>query len=187
MTRRAATELGTGLALMAGILAVAYWGGSRGLSGGDGQAFAVTRPEAVSPAPELDANDLVGRPVRLRDFRGCVVLLNLWATWCVPCRQEMPALDALSRDLAPRGLVVLAVNHMESSEVAGSFVREYGLTLPVLLDRDGGVAVRYRSSGLPSTYVIDRRGALVGLAIGLRDWGAPAARQYLERVLAAPA
>jgi peroxiredoxin len=96
-------------------------------------------------------------------------------------------MEALARELAPHGLTVLAVNHQESEPRVAAFVREYRLTLTVLLDPEGQVATRYRAVGLPATYVVDRTGRLVGSVLGIRNWQDPAARAYLERLLAEPA
>jgi thiol-disulfide isomerase/thioredoxin len=136
------------------------------------------------PAPDFELPSLAGGAVRLAELRGRVVLVNLWATWCEPCRDEMPAMEILARDLGPRGLAVVAVNFKEAEEPIRRFVRDYALTFPVLLDADGAVAARYRAFGLPATYLIDRRGALVGTVLGLRDWTSPEARAYLGELLA---
>jgi len=136
------------------------------------------------PAPPVTLRDLAGRSVQLDDFRGRVVVLNVWATWCQPCREELPAMEALARELAPRGLTILAVNHQEPEARVAAFAREYRLTLPILLDPDGQVVARYRAVGLPATYFVDRIGRLVGSVLGIRAWHAPPARAYLDRLLA---
>lgn len=186
LTRRGLLELGAGLALAVGALALAAgWGGSRAGARGSGvRPFEVT-PGALAPAPDFELTDLAGRPARLHDLRGRVVFLNVWATWCTPCREEIPAMEILSRDLEPRGLTVLAVNHQEDPTVVGRFTREYGVTFRVLLDPEGAVAARYRVVGLPGSYFIDRSGLLVGSVLGLRDWSSPEARRYLHQLLAA--
>ena len=149
-------------------------------------AFDVIRG-APTPAAEFTIRDLDGRSVSLQEFRGRVVLLNFWATWCAPCREEIPAMQTLARDLGPQGLVVLAVNYEEDAETVQAFVRDTALGLPVLLDRDGAVARRYRVAGLPTSFFIDRRGAVVGSVIGFRDWAAPPAQAYVRGVLGAAA
>ena len=149
-------------------------------------AFDVIRG-APPAAGEFALRDPDGRVVSLREFRGRVVFLNFWATWCVPCREEIPAMQTLARDLGAEGLVVLAVNYEEDPETVQAFVRETGLSLPVLLDRDGAVGRRYRVAGLPTSFFIDRRGAVVGSVIGFRDWAAPPARAYVRGLLGAAA
>ena len=106
---------------------------------------------------------LDGEPARLSDFRGKTVVLNFWASWCPPCRAEMPEFQALWERRGPSGpddLVVLAVDFLPEDSVAAAanFAREFGLTFPVLFDADGSVARRYRVRGFPATFFIDRRG-----------------------------
>jgi peroxiredoxin len=184
MTRAQRLELSAGLILLGGAVgAAAYW--SRAAPGGRADAFAVSRPAETIAAPEFELADLAGRPVRLRDFRGRVVLLNFWATWCAPCREEMPALDTLARELGPRGLAVVGVNFKEPRAKVEAFVQEHGLRFPMLLDVEGRVGERYQVFALPVTFVVDRRGTLVGTVLGIRDWTGPDARAYVGRLLAA--
>jgi thiol-disulfide isomerase/thioredoxin len=138
---------------------------------------------APAPAPDFALAGLDGKTLRLAELRGRVVFLNFWATWCPPCREEMPAMQALAGELEKQGLVVLAVNYEESAETAEAYARETGLTLPILLDTDGAVARRYRVTGLPASFFVDRRGALVGSVLGIRDWQGAAARRYIEGLL----
>jgi peroxiredoxin len=171
------------LALVA-LAAAALWGSAR--DGGDGpRGFdVVTGPPA--PAPDFALPGLDGRAVRLADLRGRVVFLNFWATWCEPCKEEIPAMQALAGHLADRGLVLLTVNYEERADAVRRFVDETGLTLPVLLDADGSVSRRYGVTGLPASFFVDRRGALVGRLLGFRDWRAPAARTYVDGLLGGP-
>jgi thiol-disulfide isomerase/thioredoxin len=183
---RRSLELTIALALAAGLVGgAALW--SRSTERGRGEAAFDVARLAPQPAPAVALRDLAGRSVGLEDYRGRVVILNIWATWCQPCREELPVMEALAHELAPRGLTVLAVNHQESEPRVAAFVREYRLTLTVLLDPEGQVATRYRAVGLPATYVVDRTGQLVGSVLGIRNWQDPAARAYLERLLAEPA
>jgi len=168
--------------LVAALAGALVWGRPR-QSPDTGPVFDVIRP-APSPAPALALQDLGGGPVRLEDYRGRVVLLNFWATWCAPCREEMPAMQALARELDRQGLVVLAVNYQEGVQAVRQFTREAGFALPVLLDTDGAVTRQYRVMVLPTSVLIDRRGALVGTVLGFRDWAAPQARAYLRGLLA---
>jgi thiol-disulfide isomerase/thioredoxin len=172
------------LRLGGAIGAAASWG--RGAPAGRANAFPVSRPTGTLAAVELELPDLAGRPVRLRDFRGRVVLLNFWATWCAPCRDEMPALQALAQELGPRGLAVVGVNLKEPREKVEAFVQELGLRFPMLLDAEGRAGERYHVYALPTTFVVDRRGNVVGTILGIRDWLGPDARAYLGRLLALP-
>jgi cytochrome c biogenesis protein CcmG/thiol:disulfide interchange protein DsbE len=185
MTRTQLLELSAGVILLGGaVVAAAYW--SRGVPVGRAAAFPVSRPAEPTAAPDFELPDLAGHPVRLRDFRGQVVLLNLWATWCAPCREEMPALEALARELGPRGLTVVGVNFKESRRPVEAFMKEHGVSFPMLLDGDGRVTERYQVFALPVTFIVDRRGMLVGTVLGIRDWLGPDARAYLDRLLAKP-
>jgi len=139
------------------------------------------------PLPGLTLADLDGRALDPASWKGKVLLVNFWATWCGPCREEMPAMQALGRELADRGLVVLAVNYEESPDRVRRFLRDAGLSLPVLLDAEGAVARQYRVTALPASFFVDRRGTLVGSVLGIRDWRGSAARRYVDELLRAPA
>jgi thiol-disulfide isomerase/thioredoxin len=185
MTRGQMLELAAGIAILgAAVGGAAYW--SRATPGGRPAAFAVTRPAEPLVATDFELVDLAGRTVRLSDFRGRVVLVNFWATWCAPCREEMPALETLSKDLAPHGLTVVAVNHKEAKSVIETFLREGKLTIPVVLDKDGRVAERYQVYALPATFIVNRHGKVVATVLGSRDWVGPDARDYLGRLLNEP-
>ncbi len=110
------------------------------------------------PAPEIALDTLDGQTVRLSDFRGKPVIVNFWATWCPPCRAETPELQALHRELGDK-VVLLGVNvtSQDNGDVAG-FVREFGVTYPILLDVDGKAFQDYNILGLPTTIFIDRNG-----------------------------
>ena len=117
------------------------------------------RPPLVGgPAPEITLKDLQGQEVRLSDLRGKIVLLNFWATWCKPCKEEMPAMQASYDKLRGQGLVVLAVNELEDTEKVIEHVRTHGHTFPVVMDHDNRVANRYGVVGLPASFIVDRQG-----------------------------
>src|SRR5207237_3540111 len=117
------------------------------------------RPPLVgSPAPEIVLKDLQGRDVKLSDLRGKVVLVNFWATWCKPCKEEMPAMQAAYDKLRDEGLVVLAVNELEDVQRVAEHVRSHGHTFPVVMDHDNRIANRYGVVGLPASFLIDRQG-----------------------------
>lgn len=114
------------------------------------------------PAPAYAAQRMDGTPVALTDLRDDVVLLNVWATWCKPCREEIPALDSLYHEFAPRGLTVVGVSIDvidDTARIAG-FARELGATYPLWLDPADKVSATFRAIGVPSTYLIDRDGVL---------------------------
>jgi thiol-disulfide isomerase/thioredoxin len=127
-----------------------------------------------------------GRHRRLADFRGRVVVLNLWATWCPPCREELPTLDALERDLAEEGLVVVPLAVEEGTSIADlrRYIAANGLELPHLALDDSGKFVAASQGGLPSTYLIDRNGTPRYFYAGATNWTAGAARAQVEALLA---
>jgi peroxiredoxin len=134
-------------------------------------AYAVYLGEREWMAPDFALQDVDGRAVRLSNFRGKVVFLNVWTTWCPPCRTEMPAMEALYQRLRDRDFVMLAVSaDAEGRKVVAPFVQELGLTFPVLLDPDGQVPRRYRVTGYPETFIIDRNGRVVAHEVGPREW-----------------
>lgn len=115
-------------------------------------------PGHPAPAIALDTPD--GRRVSLGDLRGQVVLVNVWATWCPPCRAEMPAIQAAQDQYRDQGFVVLAVNMRESAEDVRAFITERGLTFETLLDSDGQVSAAYQARVVPSSFFVDRRGVV---------------------------
>jgi peroxiredoxin len=144
-------------------------------------------------APDFRAATLRGDTVALSSLRGRVVVLNVWATWCPPCRWEMPALQRLYQRLGPRGLAVVAVSEDEASgpgadfggtlgEVPG-FVRDNALTFTVLLDPHRSLQDLYGLDGLPTTFVIDRRGRVVRRVLGPARWDQPPYSAEIERLL----
>lgn len=121
-------------------------------------------------APSFTLEDLSGKQVSLQQYRGKVVFLNFWATWCIPCREEMPAMEQLQQLFQRQGLVILAVNLKESPEQVKAFFDQHRLSFLALLDRNGSVSRAYSVMGLPTTYLIGREGTLLAQGIGGRDW-----------------
>lgn len=117
-------------------------------------------------APELTLIDLAGNTVSLKDHLGSVVLVNLWATWCPPCKQEMPALEAFYKKYKNDGFVLIGIDQEETRDVVQPFVDEFGLTFPIWLDIDWLAEREFSTSNLPSSYVIDRNGRVRLMWIG---------------------
>ena len=139
--------------------------------------------------PEKDfALTLDGKPTRLSDLRGKVVVLNFWASWCPPCRDEAPALNQLQRRIAPSGGVVLGVNAGVDDSRAGyeDFLKTYDIAFPTYLDLSKRIALSYGTTVYPETYVINRQGRIDRKIIGPQDWTSPTMMAYLDSVLKEP-
>jgi len=144
----------------------------------------VERPRVSLAAPEVQASGLDQSAYRLADFRGKVVLLHFWATFCAPCRHELPALERLWRRFQPSGLIILAVSADRGNrDYVSRFVREQGLSFPIVLDPDGEVRTTYEVFALPLTYIIGRDGKILGRVVGNRNWDEPAATNLIRRLL----
>jgi peroxiredoxin len=128
-----------------------------------GQAGSV---EVGQPAPDFCLQSAAGNRECLGDYRGQIVLLNFWATWCVPCRAEMPEIENTYRAHRERGFQVLAINVQEAEAEVRPFVGELGLTFPALMDRDTAVARAYLARALPSSFLVDRRGVVQFVRVG---------------------
>ena len=142
------------------------------------------RPRRPSMAPDFTIPGLDAPHIRLRDFKSHVVLLNFWATWCPPCREEMPSMERLSRRFRSRMFTILAVSiDSRGEEVVRPFVKSLGLTFPIGLDPKMSVAGEYRVAGLPTSILIDGGGGMAAVAIGARDWNSPEAHGVIEGLL----
>lgn len=130
------------------------------------QDFSAVPAQVNYPAPELTLIDLAGNSVSLSDHLGSVVLVNLWATWCPPCKEEMPTLQTFYEKYKADGFVLLAIDQEETLEVVEPFVKEFGLTFPVWLDEDYQAQRVFNTMNLPSSYVIDRNGIVRLMWIG---------------------
>jgi cytochrome c biogenesis protein CcmG, thiol:disulfide interchange protein DsbE len=123
-------------------------------------------------APDFYLPDLNDKELRLSDFRGKVVFLNFWATWCKPCREEMPSMEILYKNFEKDGLVILAISidRVTTKKDIPPFVKALNLTFPILIDSWGQTDKRYKLMGVPETYIIDQQGILREKVIGPRDW-----------------
>lgn len=134
--------------------------------------------------PEKDfALTLDGKPARLSDLRGQVVVLNFWATWCPPCVDEAPSLNALQRRIAPLGGTVLGISLDEDQAAYENFLKTYQLGFPNFRDPSKKIALDYGTTMYPETYIIDRKGRLDRKIIGPQDWTSPELTTYLDSVL----
>jgi thiol-disulfide isomerase/thioredoxin len=140
------------------------------------------KPWTGGAAPALALRDLAGREHRLADYRGKVVVVNFWATWCEPCVREMPSLERLQARMGGR-VAVLAVNYAEGEGRIGDFLAKHPAALTVLLDRDTAVAKAWMARVLPTTFIVDPSGRVRYSAIGEIDADAPAFDAALRRLL----
>jgi thiol-disulfide isomerase/thioredoxin len=146
-------------------------------------------PEFYAPLANVDekTGDSGSGPVRgtsLADYRGKVLFLNLWATWCGPCRGEMPSMEKLYRRYRDKGLEILAVNLQEEKEEVEDFMEEYSLSFPAALDGDGKIGALYGARAIPTTYILDREGKVVTRVVGSLNWEHPAIYEAFEALLA---
>lgn len=157
------------------------------------QASAETSPvlERVVPtvgttAPNFQLWDLDGKPISLSQYQGRVVLINFWATWCGPCRVEMPAMEQLYRQFNGKGFEILAVStDQQGVAVTRPFKESLGLSFPILHDSDYRVGITYGARTLPITFLVDRQGLIRHRIFGARDWGSQEARQLIQTLLKA--
>lgn len=142
-------------------------------------------------APDFSAVtvDSVPGVKTLADYRGAVVMINIWATWCKPCRLEMPTIEQLHRTYAAKGLKILAVSVDDPGAEAQirDFVKQYGLTFQILYDPKGEISETYHTAGYPETIIIGRDGVIRKKLMGATDWNSPENRGLVERLLAAKA
>ncbi len=157
-----------------------------GLSKGP-MAPLVVRPKPIDLA-DFSFADKDGGAKSLKDFAGKVVLLNIWATWCVPCREEMPALDKLEAKLGGKDFAVVAINIDKGGpEKAAAFLQEIGVKhLPLYTDPQGKLFVTLKAVGMPTTLIIDREGREIARLVGPADWASPEAFAVIEAAIAAP-
>jgi peroxiredoxin len=141
------------------------------------------RPWTGGATPALELAEPDGTVRRLADYRGKAVLVNFWATWCEPCRAEMPSMERLRQAMAGRPFAVLAVNVAESGRVARDFADKLPITFTVLLDRDGRVTRAWGARVLPASFLIDANGAIRYSYFGELDWSSHEVRLRIESLL----
>jgi peroxiredoxin len=136
-----------------------------------------------TPTRNFTLPDAAGSKVSLTDFRGKLVLLNFWASWCVPCREEMPAMERLYQEFQNQGFVILGVNVRDKKEDALAFIKEFKVTYPVVFDPTGRWLLAYGAWGLPNTYLIGPQGEGLARTSGHADWYSPGARTLIQALL----
>lgn len=137
-------------------------------------------------APNFQLRDLDGNVVSLSQLRGKIILINFWATWCGPCRVEMPAMEQLYRTFSRKDFEILAVStDPQGAAVTRPFQQEIGLTFPILHDADFRTGLAYGARTLPMTFLVDRHGIIRNRIFGARDWQSPEARQIIQSMIRA--
>jgi cytochrome c biogenesis protein CcmG/thiol:disulfide interchange protein DsbE len=143
--------------------------------------------ELGTKAPDFKALtlDSIPREKRLADYRGQVLMINVWATWCLPCRVEMPSIEALNKAYASKGLKIVAVSIDDPGTDATirAFVKQYGLTFEVLHDAQGKISDQYDITGYPETFIVGKDGIIRKKLMSATDWNSPDARALMDRLL----
>lgn len=136
------------------------------------------------PAPNFQLYDLNGDPVMLSEYRGSIVLLNFWATWCGPCLVEMPSMEVLYKTFDRKDFEILAIStDAQGVVVTRPFRNELGLTFPILHDSDYRVGLAYGARSLPMTFLVDRKGIIIHRIFGARNWESPEAKEIMRAAL----
>jgi thiol-disulfide isomerase/thioredoxin len=146
-------------------------------------AAAELKPWPGGPTPSLELVDLQGKKHSLADYRGKVVLINFWATWCAPCREEMPSIERLRASLEGRLFAVLAVNLAEPESRIQKFLDAMPLGFPILLDRDTKTTRAWQAKVLPATYIVGADGAIRYRHVGELDWSKPEVRKQIVALM----
>ena len=168
--------------ILAGLALIVFGAGGVALAGDEFSRLKLSRAGAGTPLPPFELTTIDGETIAFSQLRGKVVVLNFWATWCGPCKDEMPALDRLSRRFDPRDVAILTITTEHERTSIQQFMKQLGSTLPVLLDEQRDVSLAFMVRGLPTTVFIAENGAIVGRAVGPREWDGPDAVRFIERL-----
>jgi thiol-disulfide isomerase/thioredoxin len=143
-------------------------------------------PQKEIPSVDFTLDSLDGKKVSLSSYKGSLVFLSFWATWCPPCRKEMPGLQALYEKLKAKGLVIVAVDLAEYKKVVSDFIKKNGYTFPVLLDSTGAIGGGYGAQSIPTNYIIDRKGNIIARKVGIDgvEWNSAQRVSLFEKLLA---
>jgi peroxiredoxin len=135
-------------------------------------------------APDFTLMDLEGKAHSLSEYRGKVILVNFWATWCPPCRDEMPSMQRLWTQLKDDGFTILAIDIGETADDITPFTMEYDLDFPILLDPESKTATKWSVRGLPTSFLVDKQGTMVYQTIGGREWDDAQSVEIIKKILA---
>ncbi len=155
------------------------------LAAGPLSDLTITPAAQRKTAPAFVLENLTGKKSTLADYKGKLLLVNFWATWCIPCRQEMPSMEALWQKYKEQGLVVIAISLDEDAKSrVESFKKIFKLSFPILLDPQAIASDAYKVSGVPASYLIDRKGNIIARIVGSDDWASAEALQLIKTLLA---
>ena len=148
------------------------------------EEMGVVQIEPIAVPVEVTLPDLSGRQVSLSDFKGKILFVNFWATWCPPCREEMPSMQKLHARLKDKDFLMVAIDLQESAEPVKKFLNEYELTFMTLLDSKGETGPLFGISSIPTTLIMDKNGMIIGVALGPRDWASKKSIALFEHLIA---
>ena len=148
-----------------------------------GRPLLLDSPKEPVPAYQFESVMADGSPVKLGDFRGKVVFLNFWATWCPPCLHEMPAMDRLNGKMKGKAFKMLAVNVEESLEKVWAFKQKHGFEFDLVMDTEGIISGNFAARQLPLTYILDGQGNIIKRAIGPREWDSEQVVELLDGLI----
>ncbi len=146
----------------------------------------ITRIPNIPPPMDFELQDVDGGRIRLSELKGKVVVINFWTTWCPSCRIEMPDLEKLHQHFKASEFALLAVNLRESGQTVRQYFQDHKLSFTALLDSDGEVGQRFGIRSIPTTFIIDRNGGMIGKAFGARQWGSDPAFAFFENLINFP-
>lgn len=142
----------------------------------------IIKPEPF-PAPALDVSDIDGVPLEKSEYRGKWLFVHFWASWCGPCRREVPAIEKMWSEMKPEGLALAFINTAEDEDTIFSFLSVYGPGLRAFMDKDGLATEQWKPRGLPATYLVDPGGIVRYQALGGREWYSPAYIKFLRDLI----
>ena len=145
--------------------------------------FGIEQPEYKVSVLDFKGKPVGRNPASLKDYRGKFILINFWATWCGPCKQEMPELETLYNTMKDNGLVVLAVSEGESMTKVKNYLAQNPYSFPVLLDESQTIGSMYKAINIPLTYLVDPKGNIRGRALGARKWSDPRFQAYVLQTI----
>jgi len=169
--------------ILAGLIVIAASAAATTVTEEEFRKMGLQPPKQRLESVDFELQDLSEETRSLSDFRGKVVFLNFWATWCGPCRFEMPSMERLYQRFKDAGLEIVAVNLQEDRSSVQRFVDEYDLSFTVLLDTTGRVGATYGARSIPTTYIVDREGFVLAGTIGTREWDTEEYFRFFERLL----